>query len=742
MGKDLTLMCINCIDVHAYWMSPDPCKGSLQQCSGTMWSLFLSTVAVLYSLTGVQPIFIHPQLKNTDLYVDGDLVLGAILPLQQRVSGQICADEVWPAAMQAAQAFIFAVGDVNADPTVLPNITLGYVLQNDCKQDNVALAKAIKYIPMDPGRIKELNVSSDLQDSLIHPLYDVVGVVGPYSSSMSVFVASLLGLFEVPQISYTATSEELSDKDRFPYFSRVAPPNQYQASAIVDIVSHFKWTYISTLNTDDSFGAAAIRTFHRLMKSRGICHAYSRSIETSATEADFDTIVKMLRSKTARVVVAFLTDDHAKHLMDALNRAGIMGEFIFIGGEAFRIGLSRAPPGSFLNTFVVDVPVGKVPEFEKYFLQQSPWWNATGSIWYGAFQPKHVGCSPEVSQKDEFSCTRYKNYTDIPGFYFNVFPAPVVDSVRTFAHALHHLILDHCPMVNRSKSELKNCVKGPLLLEYIRRTKYTGVNFEIEFDENGDVFGNYAVSLGIRTADGRYLMQPLGTWSRKLNRLDINVSLVQWHTRNAAGDIRAGKEVPESVCSKPCAPGHFYIQGELTCCWECHKCRSNEHLREDAQGCDPCPTYTWPDQKDFTRCETIPPIFLEWHSSIGISLCVLGGAGLIATLVITGLFIHYRSKKVIKASSRELMAAILCGLLLAFSTVFLYVGKRTSILCHASYVGFNVSCTCIFGPLFLKMVRIYRVFKAANRCESAGRAGTPWWQLFFFIIIVVIQVGA
>jgi ABC-type branched-subunit amino acid transport system substrate-binding protein len=37
---------------------------------------------------------------------------------------------------------------------------------------------------------------------------------------------------QIPQISYASTSTELSEKPRFQFFSRVVPPDTYQAEAV------------------------------------------------------------------------------------------------------------------------------------------------------------------------------------------------------------------------------------------------------------------------------------------------------------------------------------------------------------------------------------------------------------------------------------------------------------------------------------------------------------------------------
>lgn len=60
--------------------------------------------------------------------------------------------------------------------------------------------------------------------------------------------------FQIPQISYASTSTELSDKSRFEYFSRVVPPDSYQAQAMAEIIKSFDWRYTSTVAVEGEYG--------------------------------------------------------------------------------------------------------------------------------------------------------------------------------------------------------------------------------------------------------------------------------------------------------------------------------------------------------------------------------------------------------------------------------------------------------------------------------------------------------
>lgn len=75
--------------------------------------------------------------------------------------------------------------------------------------------------------------------------------------------------FQIPQISYASTGQELSDKTRFGYFSRVVPPDTYQAQALVDVVKAFGWSYVSTVADEGNYGEKGIATFEKIAIASG-----------------------------------------------------------------------------------------------------------------------------------------------------------------------------------------------------------------------------------------------------------------------------------------------------------------------------------------------------------------------------------------------------------------------------------------------------------------------------------------
>lgn len=82
-------------------------------------------------------------------------------------------------------------------------------------------------------------------------------------------ITAALLLFKIPQISYASTAPELSDDRRYDFFSRVVPPDSFQAQAMVDIILALNWTYVSTIASEGSYGEKGVEAFTQLSKEAG-----------------------------------------------------------------------------------------------------------------------------------------------------------------------------------------------------------------------------------------------------------------------------------------------------------------------------------------------------------------------------------------------------------------------------------------------------------------------------------------
>ena len=81
----------------------------------------------------------------------------------------------------------------------------------------------------------------------------MAAVVGGGSSSISTTAQRLLRLANVPQVAYTSTSPLLSNKEKFPTFSRVVAPDTFQGPALAELCFSQNWTNVGLISTTDVY---------------------------------------------------------------------------------------------------------------------------------------------------------------------------------------------------------------------------------------------------------------------------------------------------------------------------------------------------------------------------------------------------------------------------------------------------------------------------------------------------------
>ena len=181
--------------------------------------------------------------------LEGDVTIGYLFsmheqPDQKSAHTRQCG-RIWEEyGIQRAEATWQTIERINADPTILPGIRLGFEIRDDCWYAPVALEQTLEFIRDAVSRPSSAAAATKRAGG------NLVGVIGPGSSAVSIQVQNLLQLFHIPQIGYSATSRDLSDKNRFRYFLRVVPPDELQARAMLEILQKYNWTYVSAVSTE------------------------------------------------------------------------------------------------------------------------------------------------------------------------------------------------------------------------------------------------------------------------------------------------------------------------------------------------------------------------------------------------------------------------------------------------------------------------------------------------------------
>ena len=92
-----------------------------------------------------------------------------------------------------AQTMAFAIDEINRNSNLLPNVTLGYSLYDNCRRLGIGFSAAMF---LANGQEEQVT----LHDTCVGAP-PVLGVVGDSSSRRSIAISTVLGLYRVPVVS-------------------------------------------------------------------------------------------------------------------------------------------------------------------------------------------------------------------------------------------------------------------------------------------------------------------------------------------------------------------------------------------------------------------------------------------------------------------------------------------------------------------------------------------------------------
>ncbi|XP_041352636.1 gamma-aminobutyric acid type B receptor subunit 2-like isoform X2 [Gigantopelta aegis] len=97
-----------------------------------------------------------------------------------------------------------------------------------------------------------------------------LAVLGDGCSIVSKAVAEVVHFWNLVQISYMSTSSALSNKRKFPYFFRVANPEQKLNYPRIEVLKYFNWTKVTTVHQSYQLYATMIEELGKLMTRENI----------------------------------------------------------------------------------------------------------------------------------------------------------------------------------------------------------------------------------------------------------------------------------------------------------------------------------------------------------------------------------------------------------------------------------------------------------------------------------------
>ncbi|XP_025754091.1 extracellular calcium-sensing receptor-like [Oreochromis niloticus] len=260
-----------------------------------------------------------------------------------------------------AQTMAFAIDEINRNPNLLPNVTLGFTLYDNCVELGIGFRAALS---LASGQEEQIVLHNTCVGNP-----PVIGIVGDSSSTRSIAISTVLGLYSVPMVSYFATCSCLSDRKKYPSFFRTIPSDAFQ------ILKHFDWTWAGLLVSDDDYGLYAARSFQSELSQSGEgCLAFIEILSLHKETDELRRIVNVMKKSTAQVVIVFAHESHMIHLMEEVVRQNVT-DLQWLASEAWTAAVVLQTPQlmPYLGgTLGIAIRRGEIPGLREFLLQIRP----------------------------------------------------------------------------------------------------------------------------------------------------------------------------------------------------------------------------------------------------------------------------------------------------------------------------------------------------------------------------------
>ncbi|XP_069478291.1 extracellular calcium-sensing receptor-like [Ambystoma mexicanum] len=622
---------------------------------------------------------------------------------------------------QCVLAMAFATDEINKDPKVLPNVTLGFRIYDTCFSDLAATEGAMHHLSN--RRESAPNYSCNSEQKM-------AAIIGDSPSSASVAIARILGVSRFPQISFGSGLSTLSDKRQFPSFLRTAVKD-YQPEVIVQILLMFGWTWVGLFASDTEYGTQGSQKIREEADRYGICLEFSETLSAGASKKRIGHAVNRIRTSSAKVVVLYVYPAEISPVLEELSQQNITGKvWVAIAGWFSSLVFSRR---EFWKTLAGTVGIasysGAIPGFKDFLYAIHPskypgdiymklfWEHAFGCQWKDTLNQSKVSGS-ELVRASKPPCTGKEQLESLDAALYDVhtfrFSYKAYMAVHALAQGLHDMLscqIEKGPYNNRACADSQHFLPWQVL-HYIKNVHFKNTaGQEMFFDANGDSPVAFDILNWQLNADGSSGFVKVGRYDAAAPQeemLLINVSRILWG--------EGSTQVPISVCSKPCPAGYrkSSLLGQPSCCFDCIPCSEGQiSNKTGSSDCIICPDDQWSNEK---RDRCIPKVieFLVYEDPIGTTLSALSLLFSLVTALTLAVFYIHRHTPVVKANNTALSYLLLSSLTLCFLCALIFIGKPTELTCMLRHVLFGIIFAVCLSCLLAKTTTVTIAFRATQ----------------------------
>ncbi|MBZ3882470.1 Taste receptor type 1 member 3 [Sciurus carolinensis] len=667
---------------------------------------------------------------SRQLRMQGDYILGGLFPLglaeeaglrhRTRPSGIVCT-RFSSLGLFLAMAMKMAVEEINNSSTLLPGLYLGYDLFDTCSEPMATMKPSLTFL----AEAGNGSIAAYCNYTQYQPR--VLAVIGPHSSELALITGKFFSFFLMPQVSYGASMDRLSNRETFPSFFRTVPSDRVQLEAMVKLLQKFEWNWVAALGSDDEYGREGLSIFSGLANAQNICIAHEGLVPLLSADAlqlgKVLDVLHQVNQSNVQVVVLFASSQAAHALLNYSIHHSLSPK-VWVASEAWLTSdLVMTLPGiAQVGTVLGFLQRGvQLSEFSQYVethlaLASDPAFCASlddkPDLEEHVVGPRCPHCDHITLQNLSTGLLQNLSAGQLHHQIFATYAA-----VHSVAQALHNTL--RCSPTSCPTQEP---VRPWQLLENMYNMSFRARGLALQFDASGNVDMEYDLKMWVWQRPTPRL-RTVGTFN---GSLWLQPSLMHWHT--------PGNQCEEGQVRR--------VKGFHSCCYDCVDCKAGSFRQSlDDFVCTSCGQDQWSPERS-TRCFPRRPRFLAWGEPAVLLLLLLLSLALSLTLATLGLFILHRHSPLVQASGGPLACFGLACLGLVCLSVLLFPGWPSPATCLAQQPLAHLPLTGCLSTLFLQAANTFVESELPPSWATwlHGHLQGPWAWLVVLLAILMEAV--
>ncbi|XP_077773955.1 vomeronasal type-2 receptor 26-like [Podarcis muralis] len=631
-------------------------------------------------------------------------------------------------------ALAFAVKEINENPTILPNITLGFHIYDSYHDARMTyrstldlLFKSQRFVP---------NYKCDTQKNLM-------AIVGGLSSDTSFHIRDNIDLYKIPQLTYGSfPMEEESDEIHVSSFYRMVPNEAHQYMGIISLLKHFGWIWVGIFVVDDESGANFLQTMEPLLSKNGICSAFTQRLPKLARFDNLDDVYGVLfrgykdvKDDKAQTFIIygesmaliwltaiFLVQDNKNNDISSVTKVWIITSQI----DFMLTGLQRSwPLVLFQGAVCFTIHTKELLGFHQ-FLQSIKTDGIKGNGFLKDFWEQAFDCdfsNPNVPMDTSEQCTGEERLESLPDPLFEMgmtgHSYSIYNAVHVVAHALHDIYLTRSKpraMMGHNIFELHD-LRPWQLHPFLHGISFNNSAGEtLSFTTKKEIGGGFDTMNMVIFPNKSFLRVKVGEvddTAPEGKKFIIHEDMIMWHPG-------FNQVMPISVCNEHCPPGHQKKrkEGEKFCCYDCAPCPEGKISdQNDMDDCFRCPEDQYPNKMK-SQCIFKTLSFLSYKEPFGIGLASIALSFSLLTTLVLGTFVKHKDTAIVKANNQALTYTLLVSLLLCFLSSLLFLGRPGKVTCILRQPAFGMIFSMAVSCMLAKTITVVVAFMATKPGSS------------------------